>query len=226
MYLPRLKELHFFNERRAHGPCDVSGATWTRPVYFDLDNPEHWRWYSRQFLPGADKVKGEITPDYSTLSKHRVGEVKRHLPDAKIIAEDLGIITPAVEESLGAIGEALESNGKVIVTGCLGERPDEIMARHPSVLAITGHADVDGVMAAVHETLPPDDSPFTSLVPPQGVKLTPRHYSYLKIAEGCNHKCSFCIIPQIRGDLVSRPAAAVVRDICRSASPSANRSNR
>lgn len=85
VYLPRLKELHFFNERREHRSCDVSGATWTRPVYFDLDNPGHWRWYSLQFLPGADKVRGEITPDYSTLSRDRVGEIKRHLPDAKII---------------------------------------------------------------------------------------------------------------------------------------------
>ncbi len=132
-----------------------------------------------------------------------------------VVVNTCGFITPAVEESLSAIGEALEHNGKVIVTGCLGERPDEIMARHPSVLAITGHADVDGVMAAVHETLPPDDSPFTSLVPPQGVKLTPRHYSYLKIAEGCNHKCAFCIIPQMRGLQVSRDAGDVLYEAYR-----------
>lgn len=85
VYLPALKELHFFNEPRPHAPCDVSGATWTRPVYFDLDNPAHWRWYSLQFAPGADKVKGEITPDYSTLSRARVGELKAHLPEVKII---------------------------------------------------------------------------------------------------------------------------------------------
>lgn len=132
-----------------------------------------------------------------------------------VVVNTCGFITPAVEESLSAIGEALEHNGKVIVTGCLGERPDEIMARHPSVLAITGHADVDGVMAAVHETLPPDDSPFTSLVPPQGIKLTPRHYSYLKIAEGCNHKCAFCIIPQMRGLQVSRDAGDVLYEAYR-----------
>ncbi len=132
-----------------------------------------------------------------------------------VVVNTCGFITPAVEESLGAIGEALEHNGKVIVTGCLGERPHEIMARHPSVLAVTGHADVDGVMAAVHETLPPDNSPFTSLVPPQGVKLTPRHYSYLKIAEGCNHKCSFCIIPQMRGLQVSRDAGDVLYEAYR-----------
>lgn len=85
VYLPKLKELHFFNERREHISCDVSGASWTRPVYFDLNNPVHWRWYSLQFLPGQGKVKGEITPDYSTLSRERVGEVRAHLPDAKII---------------------------------------------------------------------------------------------------------------------------------------------
>jgi hypothetical protein len=85
VYLPDLKELHFFNEKREHAPCDVSGASWTRPVYFDLENPAHWRWYSLQFLPGKNKVKGEITPDYSTLSLGRVDEVKKHLPDAKII---------------------------------------------------------------------------------------------------------------------------------------------
>ena len=132
-----------------------------------------------------------------------------------VVVNTCGFITPAVEESLSAIGEALEHNGKVVVTGCLGERPDEIMARHPSVLAITGHADVDGVMAAVHEPLPPDDSPFTSLVPPQGIKLTPRHYSYLKIAEGCNHKCAFCIIPQMRGLQVSRDAGDVLYEAYR-----------
>jgi hypothetical protein len=85
VYLPELKELHFFNERRSHAPCAVSGATWTRPLYFDLDDPAHWRWYSLQFAPGAGKVRGEITPDYSTLSLARVGEVKRHLPEVKII---------------------------------------------------------------------------------------------------------------------------------------------
>jgi ribosomal protein S12 methylthiotransferase len=127
-----------------------------------------------------------------------------------VVVNTCGFITPAVEESLGAIGEALEKNGKVIVTGCLGEKPETIMQRHPSVLAVTGHADVDGVMTAVHEILPPDENPFTSLLPPQGIKLTPKHYSYLKIAEGCNHKCSFCIIPQMRGLQVSRDAGDIL----------------
>ena len=132
-----------------------------------------------------------------------------------VVVNTCGFITPAVEESLGAIGEALEQNGKVIVTGCLGERPEEIMERHPNVLAVTGQADVEGVMANVHKVAPPDDNPFTSLVPPQGVKLTPRHYAYLKIAEGCNHKCAFCIIPQMRGLQVSRDAGDVLYEAYR-----------
>ena len=132
-----------------------------------------------------------------------------------VVVNTCGFITPAVEESLDAIGEALEHNGKVIVTGCLGERPDEIMARHPSVLAVTGQADVTGVMENVRRVLPPDENPFTSLVPPQGVKLTPRHYAYLKIAEGCNHKCSFCIIPQMRGLQVSRDAGDILYEAYR-----------
>jgi ribosomal protein S12 methylthiotransferase len=127
-----------------------------------------------------------------------------------VVVNTCGFITPAVEESLEAIGEALEHTGKVIVTGCLGEKPEVIKARHPSVLAVTGQADVEGVMTALHGVLPPDDNPFTSLVPPQGVKLTPRHYSYLKIAEGCNHKCSFCIIPSLRGLQVSRDAGDIL----------------
>ncbi len=127
-----------------------------------------------------------------------------------VVVNTCGFITPAVEESLSAIGEALEHNGKVIVTGCLGEKPETIKERHPSVLAVTGQADVTGVMNAVHDILPPDENPFTSLVPPQGIKLTPKHYSYLKIAEGCNHKCSFCIIPQMRGLQVSRDAGEIL----------------
>ena len=132
-----------------------------------------------------------------------------------VVVNTCGFITPAVEESLGAIGEALEQNGKVIVTGCLGERPEEIMERHPNVLAVTGQADVEGVMKNVRKVAPPDENPFTSLVPPQGVKLTPRHYAYLKIAEGCNHKCSFCIIPQMRGLQVSRDAGELLYEAYR-----------
>jgi ribosomal protein S12 methylthiotransferase len=132
-----------------------------------------------------------------------------------VVVNTCGFITPAVEESLGAIGEALAGTGKVIVTGCLGEKPEVVKARHPGVLAVTGQGDVDGVMAALHGVLPADDNPFTSLLPPPGIKLTPRHYSYLKIAEGCNHKCSFCIIPQLRGRQVSRDAGEVLYEAYR-----------
>ncbi|AMK76194.1 MULTISPECIES: 30S ribosomal protein S12 methylthiotransferase RimO [Methylomonas] len=122
-----------------------------------------------------------------------------------VIVNTCGFIDAAVEESLDSIGEALAENGKVIVTGCLGARQDEILARHPQVLKITGAHATDEVVSAVHEYLPPAHNPFTDLVPPQGIKLTPKHYAYLKISEGCNHRCTFCIIPSMRGDLVSRP---------------------
>ncbi len=135
-----------------------------------------------------------------------------------VIVNTCGFITPAVEESLNAIGEALDATGRVIVTGCLGERPEQILARHPKVAAITGSEAVDDVMAAVHKLLPPDKNPFTALIPgqtPGQVKLTPRHYAYLKVAEGCNHKCSFCIIPKLRGLQVSRDAGAVLYEAYR-----------
>jgi ribosomal protein S12 methylthiotransferase len=121
-----------------------------------------------------------------------------------VVVNTCGFIDAAIEESLQTIGEALEHNGKVIVTGCLGARPERIRERHPRVLAITGPQTYGAVMAAVHEHLPPRHDPFLDLVPPQGVRLTPRHYAYLKIAEGCNNKCSFCIIPALRGKLASR----------------------
>jgi len=153
-------------------------------------------------------------------------ELVRSYEDADIVVVNTcGFITPAVEESLAAIGEALERNGRVVVTGCLGERPEEIMARHPSVLAVTGQADVSGVMAAVRGALPLADAAFSRLLPlagdgrggvlDRGVKLTPRHYSYLKVAEGCDHTCSFCIIPQMRGLQASRDAADVLYEATR-----------
>lgn len=127
-----------------------------------------------------------------------------------VVVNTCGFIDAAVEESLDSIGEALAENGRVIVTGCLGAREDEIRARHPQVLKITGAHALEEVVAAVHEHLPPIHDPFTSLVPPQGIKLTPKHYAYLKISEGCNHRCTFCIIPSMRGDLVSRPINEVM----------------
>jgi ribosomal protein S12 methylthiotransferase len=127
-----------------------------------------------------------------------------------------GFIDAAVEESLGAIGEALAENGKVVVTGCLGVKQELIKSKHPSVLAVTGPHDTPAVMKAVHaylgEMRPQPHDPYTDLIPPQGIKLTPQHYAYLKVAEGCNHRCSFCIIPTMRGDLVSRPIGEVMHE--------------
>jgi len=129
-----------------------------------------------------------------------------------VIVNTCGFIDTAVEESLDAIGEALTENGKVIVTGCLGAKGDVVRNAHPSVLAVTGPHALDEVMRAVHTHLPQPHDPFTDLVPPQGVRLTPRHYAYLKIAEGCNHRCTFCIIPSMRGNLVSRDIGAVMHE--------------
>ncbi len=129
-----------------------------------------------------------------------------------VVVNTCGFIEEAVNESLDAIGEALTENGKVIVTGCLGKKTERIRAQFPDVLAITGPQDYAAVMQAVHQHLPIPADPFVNLLPPQGVKLTPPHYAYLKISEGCNHKCSFCIIPDMRGKLVSRPVHEVLRE--------------
>ncbi len=129
-----------------------------------------------------------------------------------VVVNTCGFIDAAVDESLHAIGEALHENGRVIVTGCLGVREDEIRAAHPGVLAVTGPHDYVAVMSAVHAHLPAPHDPFVSLIPPQGIKLTPRHFAYLKIAEGCNHRCTFCVIPSMRGDLVSRPIGEVLAE--------------
>ncbi len=130
-----------------------------------------------------------------------------------VIVNTCGFIDSAVQESLDTIGEALEENGKVIVTGCLGAREEQITEVHPKVLAVSGPAAYEEVVSAIHDVIaPPEHNPFTDLVPPQGIKLTPKHYAYLKISEGCNHRCTFCIIPSMRGDLVSRPVADVVAE--------------
>ena len=129
-----------------------------------------------------------------------------------VVVNTCGFIDSAVEESLQAIGEALEENGKVIVTGCLGAKGNVVRDTHPKVLAVTGPHATDEVMSAVHEHLPKPHDPFVDLVPPHGIKLTPRHYAYLKISEGCNHRCTFCIIPSMRGDLVSRPIGEVMHE--------------
>ncbi len=129
-----------------------------------------------------------------------------------VVVNTCGFIDSAVEESLDAIGEALAENGKVIVTGCLGVKDEMIRAAHPQVLAITGPHAADEVLRHVHAYLPQPHDPYTSLVPPQGIKLTPQHFAYLKISEGCNHSCTFCIIPSMRGPLVSRPIGDVLQE--------------
>lgn len=129
-----------------------------------------------------------------------------------VIVNTCGFLDSAREESLSAIGEALAENGKVIVTGCMGATPELIRSKYPEVLSITGPAQYESVVTAVHKALPPKHNPHHDLVPLGGVKLTPRHYAYLKISEGCNNRCSFCIIPKLRGDLVSRPAADVLQE--------------
>ncbi len=129
-----------------------------------------------------------------------------------VIVNTCGFLDSAQAESLDAIGEAMAENGKVIVTGCMGAEPEKITDKYPNVLAITGPQQYESVLDAVHRAAPPQHDPFLDLVPPEGIKLTPRHYAYLKISEGCNNRCTFCIIPKLRGDLVSRPAADVLRE--------------
>jgi len=140
----------------------------------------------------------EITPSYQEADL--------------VVVNTCGFIDSAVAESLEAIGEALHENGRVIVTGCLGAKGDIVQQTHPRVLAVTGPHATEEVMAAVHQHLPRLHDPYTDLVPPQGVRLTPQHFAYLKISEGCNHRCSFCIIPSLRGDLVSRPIHEVMNE--------------
>jgi ribosomal protein S12 methylthiotransferase len=129
-----------------------------------------------------------------------------------VVVNTCGFIDSAIQESLDAIGEALDENGRVIVTGCLGADSEKVLSAYPNVLAVTGAHAYEAVMHSVHEHLPPLHDPYTDLVPPQGIRLTPRHYAYLKISEGCNHRCSFCIIPHLRGDLVSRPIGEVMQE--------------
>lgn len=129
-----------------------------------------------------------------------------------VIVNTCGFLDSAKKESLEAIGEAMEANGRVIVTGCMGAEPESITSVHPKVLAVTGPHQYEEVVEAVHKAAPPVHDPYVDLVPPQGIKLTPRHYAYLKISEGCNNRCTFCIIPSLRGDLVSRPVIQVLAE--------------
>jgi ribosomal protein S12 methylthiotransferase len=129
-----------------------------------------------------------------------------------VVVNTCGFLDSAQAESLAAIGQAVNENGRVIVTGCMGAEPEKITSRYPGLLAVTGPQQYESVIEAVHRAAPPRHDPFVDLLPPEGIKLTPRHYAYLKISEGCNNRCSFCIIPKLRGDLVSRPAADVLRE--------------
>ena len=137
---------------------------------------------------------------------------REHAGSDVVIVNTCGFLDSAKAESLAAIGSALKENGKVIVTGCMGAEPESISAAYPQVLAITGPQQYESVVEAVHRAVPPKHDPFLDLVPPEGIKLTPRHYAYLKISEGCNNRCTFCIIPRLRGDLASRPADDVMRE--------------
>jgi ribosomal protein S12 methylthiotransferase len=140
----------------------------------------------------------ELSPDYSGADV--------------VLVNTCGFLDSAKKESLDAIGEAMAKNGRVVVTGCLGVEKDRIVAEHPGVLAVTGPHQYEQVVEAVHDAVPPLHDPFVDLVPPEGLRLTPRHYAYLKISEGCNNRCSFCIIPQLRGKLASRPANHVMAE--------------
>ncbi len=156
-------------------------------------------------LVDSERILTQLRAEGYELSRTHAGA------DA-VIVNTCGFLDSAKRESLDAIGKALAENGKVIVTGCMGAEPGSVAAHHPGVLAITGPQAYESVMGAVRQVAAPAHDPFLDLVPPQGVKLTPRHYAYLKISEGCHNRCSFCIIPKLRGDLVSRPAGEVLRE--------------
>jgi len=153
---------------------------------------------SEQIITQLRSEGYEISPDYEDSDL--------------VVINTCGFVDDAIDESLEAIGDAINENGKVIVTGCLGAKGKIVQETYPEVLAVTGPNALQEVMTAVHQHIPPEHDPFTSLVPPQGIKLTPQHYAYLKISEGCNHRCRFCIIPSLRGDLVSRPIGDVMRE--------------
>jgi ribosomal protein S12 methylthiotransferase len=156
-------------------------------------------------LVDSERILTQLRAEGYTISPDYAGS-------DMVIVNTCGFIDAAVEESLDAIGEALAENGKVIVTGCLGAKGSVVRDNFPNLLAVTGPHATDEVMQAVHDHLPRPHDPFSDLVPPQGIRLTPRHYAYVKISEGCNHRCTFCIIPSMRGDLVSRPVGDVLQE--------------
>jgi len=178
-------------------PLDTKSAAAPRISFVSLGCPKA--------LVDSERILTHLRAEGYELSR-------RHDGADVVIVNTCGFLDSAKAESLSAIGEAMAENGRVIVTGCMGAQPDEIREKYPNLLAVTGPQAYESVVAAVHEAVPPAHDPFLDLIPPQGVKLTPRHYAYLKISEGCNNRCSFCIIPSLRGDLVSRPAADVLRE--------------
>ena len=161
---------------------------------------------------GCPKALVDSERIITKLRAEGYGLARDHKGADLVIVNTCGFLDSAKAESLEAIGNALSENGKVIVTGCMGAEPENITAKFPDVFAITGPQQYESVLEAVPRAVPPQHDPFLDLVPPEGVKLTPRHYAYLKISEGCNNRCTFCIIPKLRGDLVSRPAADVLRE--------------
>src|ERR1041384_7674590 len=161
---------------------------------------------------GCPKALVDSERILTTLRSEGYEISREHAGSDLVIVNTCGFLDSAKAESLEAIGAAMAENGKVIVTGCMGAEPEQSRDVFPNVLAITGPQAYESVVSAVHQAVPPRHDPFVDLVPEQGVKLTPRHYAYLKISEGCNNRCSFCIIPRLRGDLVSRPLGHVMRE--------------
>src|SRR5438874_3355571 len=161
---------------------------------------------------GCPKALVDSERILTTLRSEGYELSREHAGADLVIVNTCGFLDSAQEESLEAIGTALAENGKVVVTGCMGAEPEKITGKFPNVFAVTGPQQYESVVEAVHRAAPPAHDPFLDLVPPEGIKLKPRHYAYVKISEGCNNRCSFCIIPKLRGDLVSRPAADVLRE--------------
>src|SRR3954465_10381740 len=205
----------------------ASIGIWASPAHPREHDPEKWvPVFGKDHAPtrslvmarisyvslGCPKALVDSERILTTLRAEGYELSREHAGADLVIVNTCGFLDSAKAESLEAIGTALAENGKVIVTGCMGAEPEQIRERFPEVLSITGPQQYESVVAAVHQAAPPAHDPFFDLVPPQGIKLTPRHYAYLKISEGCSNRCSFCIIPKLRGDLASRPAGDVLRE--------------
>jgi ribosomal protein S12 methylthiotransferase len=204
-------------------PCQLPGQAPSAAIPAGRDGPV-WRDMARTTATAAAAAKISFVslgcPKALVDSERIITRLRaegyelspRHQGADLVIVNTCGFLDSAQAESLDAIGEALAENGRMIVTGCMGAQPEKIRERYLDVLAVTGPQQYETVLAAVHEAVPPRHDPHLDPIPPQGIKLTPRHYAYVKIAEGCNNRCSFCIIPKLRGRLVSRPAGDVLRE--------------